>query len=210
MGYRRVFFSVVAALLLPLWCPAQTPPGSVKAVPQLTPEDHEQVVAYWTSETGWKSELRLRNDLVGQELTVTPAIRLPNGAETSLAAVTTKPQEVKSVDLDAAITAAAAPQLVRTYGSLVLRYRSIGYRNLYAALMVRNVGHPFAFHIDAAGESPGLQTGSREGVWWLPKDTTSDYLIVTNQGKDPTPEAPVVHLPRRHTPCRNPRWFFAA
>jgi len=33
------------------------------------------------------------------------------------------------------------------------------------------------------GELPDVQAGSREGIWWLPKDTTSDYLILTNQGK---------------------------
>jgi len=113
---------------------------------------------------------------------VTPVLRTAYGAETSLSAVTIKPQEVKSIDIEAAI-GTIAPQLVGTYGSLVLRYRSPGARSLYAALMVRNVGHPFAFHIDATGESQDLQPGSREGVWWLPKDTTADYLILTNQGK---------------------------
>ena len=28
-----------------------------------------------------------------------------------------------------------------------------------------------------------LQAGSREGIWWLPKETTRDYLILTNQGQ---------------------------
>jgi hypothetical protein len=95
-----------------------------------------------------------------------------------------KPQEVKSIDLNAAIFAAAAPQLVGTYGSLALRYSSPSERSLYAAEMVRETGHPIAFHIDATGPSEEVQVGSREGVWWLPKDTTSDYLILTNQGQN--------------------------
>jgi hypothetical protein len=41
-------------------------------------------------------------------------------------------------------------------------------------LTIRKVGHPVAFHIDAMWESQELQAASREGVWWLPKDTTSD------------------------------------
>jgi hypothetical protein len=53
--------------------------------------------------------------------------------------------------------------------------------------MVRNIGHPFAFHVDATVESQDYQAGSREGIWWLPKDTTSDYLILTNQGEDTIP-----------------------
>ena len=149
--------------------------------------DNEQFIVYWTSETGWMSELQLRNNLIGQDLTVTPSLRLADGNETALAPVTIKPQEVKSVDLNAAIFAAAAPQLLGTYGSVVLRYHSFDAGNLYAALMVHNIGHPFVFHIDAIGQTPFLEAGSREGVWWLPKETTTDYLVLTNQGNDSIP-----------------------
>src|SRR2546421_80627 len=111
--------------------------------------DQEQFISYWTTETGWKSELQLRNNVVGQDLTVTLVLRLPTGTETPLAPVTIKPQEVKSIDLDAAIAAAAAPQLVGTYGSVVLRYRSPYSATLYATMMIRKTGNPIAFHIDA-------------------------------------------------------------
>jgi hypothetical protein len=157
--------------------PSQPPPTLV---------DNEQVIAYWTTETGWKSELQLRNNKVAGDLTVTPALRLPDGSETVLVSVTIKPQEVTAIDLDAAI-GNTAPRLVGTYGSVVLRFHSSSRGNLYAALMVRNIGHPFAFHIDASGERQDYQTASREGVWWLPQETTSDYLIFTNQGQDVIP-----------------------
>jgi hypothetical protein len=134
-----------------------------------------------------KQALQLRNNAPGQDLVVTPALRLADGAETALDPVTIKSQEVKSIDLDTAIAAAAAPQLIGTYGSVVLRYRSPYAATLYAAMMVRRMGHAIAFHIDAIGESQDLQVGSREGIWWLPKDTTSDYLILTNQGKNILP-----------------------
>jgi hypothetical protein len=146
-----------------------------------------QVVAYWTTETGWNSELQLRNNALSQDLIVTPVLRLADGAETSLASVTVKPQEVKSIDIGAAIAATGAPQLLGTYGSVVLRYSSPSQQVLYAAMMVRRIGYPIAFHIDALGESLDSQTGSREGIWWLPKDSTSDYLILTNQGSNPIP-----------------------
>src|SRR6267142_2676803 len=56
--------------------------------------DNELIVAYWTTETGWKSELQLRNNLAGQDLVVTPVLRLAgDGAETALAPVTIKSQE---------------------------------------------------------------------------------------------------------------------
>jgi hypothetical protein len=175
--FRSLLLLCLAFLLVPLAASQQTPPR-----PPPAPADQEQIVPYWTTETGWTSELQLRNNRIGQELTVTPVLRTAYGAETALAPVTIKSEEVKSIDLDAAI-GTTAPQLVGTYGSLVLRYRSPGSRSLYASLMVRNIGHPFVFHIDATIETQDLQAGSREGIWWVPKDTTSDYLVLTNQGK---------------------------
>ncbi len=173
---RSLLLLCLALLLAPVAAPQQSP-----SRPPPAPVDQEQIVPYWTTETGWTSELQLRNNQVGLDLTVTPVLRTAYGAETTLAPATIKPQEVKSIDLDAAV-GTAAPQLVGTYGSLALRYRSPGSRSLYASVMVRNIGHPFVFHIDATVETQD-QAGSREGIWWLPKDTTSDYLILTNQGK---------------------------
>jgi hypothetical protein len=148
--------------------------------------DQEQFISYWTTETGWRTELQLRNNAVAQDLTVTPALRLPNGAETTLAAVTIKPQEVKSIDLDAAIPA-SAPQLIGTYGSVVLRYRSSHFSGLYAVAMIHGVGHSIAFHIDGMGEPSEFQAASREGIWWLPSGSARDYLILVNQGQDSLP-----------------------
>jgi hypothetical protein len=192
--FRSLFVSFVLLLVVPLAAqpaaaqqPKSSSPGTRRTAVPRPASDQEQFVAYWTSETGWSSELQLRNNTPGQNLTVTPVLRLANGEETSLAPVTVAPQEVKSVDVGAAIFAAGAPQLIGTYGSVVLRYRSPYAASLYAAMMIRKTGHAVAFHIDAIGESQEFQSGSREGVWWLPKDTTSDYLIVANQGKDPIP-----------------------
>jgi len=73
---------------------AQSPPVARKALPPRTlppAVSQEQFVAYWTSETGWSSELQLRNNAVGQDLAVTPVLRLPDGTETPLAPVTVKP-----------------------------------------------------------------------------------------------------------------------
>jgi|GEM_PF-1809314 len=155
-----------------------TPPAPPAAV------DQEQFISYWTTETGWQTELQLRNNAAAQDLTVTPALRLPSGAETTLAAVTIKPQEVKSIDLDAAIPA-SAPQLIGTYGSVVLRYSSSHFSGLYAVAMIHGVGHSIAFHIDGMGEPPEFQAASREGIWWLPSGSARDYLVLVNQGQDP-------------------------
>ena len=146
---------------------AQSSPPTHKAPPPPPPPPatpQQQFVSYWTSETGWTSELQLRNNAVKQDLTVTPVLRLATGAETSPAPVTIKSQEVKSVDIGAAISAASAPQLIGTYGSVALHYFSPSAGALYAAMMIRRTGHPVAFHIDATGESQEQQAGSREGI----------------------------------------------
>src|SRR6516225_5306280 len=194
LRFTRAFFYLV--VLLTLFTgqgiagqePTAPPSPSQWPIPaQPDAADREQFLPYWTSETGWNSELQLRNNAINEDLTVTPVLRLADGAETSLAPVTIKPQEVKSVDIDAAVAAASAPQFVGTFGSVVLRYRSPSLPVLYASLMIHRIGHPIAFHIDAVAESMEFQAGSREGIWWLPKDTTSDYLVLTNQGENPIP-----------------------
>lgn len=162
---------------------AQTPN---KNHPALKPVPQVQVVSYWTDEVGWHSELQLRNNLKGQDLSVTPVLRSPEGVEFTLPAQTVKPQEVLPVDIPLAIKT-YAPALIGRYGSLALKYTSLSQGNLYAALMVHDMGHPIAFHIDASAELDSTVSTTREGIWWLPRDTTSDYLVLTNQGNNVIP-----------------------
>jgi hypothetical protein len=122
--------------------------------------DHEQFLSYWTTEASWHSELQLKNNQIDRDLTVVPVLRKPDGAETSLPAVTIQPQEVQLVDIGA-----LAPQLRQTYGSVVLRYNASASRGLYAAVMIHDMGHPIAFHLDAVDAFPSTDPGSREGVW---------------------------------------------
>jgi hypothetical protein len=78
---RNCFLTIgLVVLLAPLAAPQQTP-----SRPPPAPADQEQIVPYWTTETGWMSELQLRNNQVGQDLTVTPVLRIPDGAKTPLA-----------------------------------------------------------------------------------------------------------------------------
>jgi hypothetical protein len=67
--------------------PSTPPQAHQRPTPPAPPDPvgQEQFVAYWTTETGWTSELQLRNNAVAQDLTVTPVLRLADGAETSLA-----------------------------------------------------------------------------------------------------------------------------
>ncbi|HXC42390.1 MAG TPA: hypothetical protein VNY51_02585 [Candidatus Dormibacteraeota bacterium] len=139
-------------------------------------EVFEQFIPYWTGEAGWRSELQLRNNTNG-DLTVTPAIRAASGAESPLPPITIKAQEVRSLDI-----VDTAPQFAGLYSSAVLRYNSSFSRAIYAAVMVRSIGHPIAFHLDALAEAPEFDGATREGIWWIPNGTASDYLVLTNQG----------------------------
>jgi hypothetical protein len=141
----------------------------------------EQYIVYWTAEPGWRTELQLRNNRVSADLTVTPALRTAGGTETELSPLTIRPGEVVSLDLSDALVK-AAPALIGSYGSVVLRYSSLAQRVLYAAAMVRMDGHPIAYHLDGSFRSDEPSAGSRSGIWWLPRNSVKDYLILTNYG----------------------------
>lgn len=187
---RRVvlFLGLLLVIFLPFQPSlAQSPPLTRKAPPPPPPppaRDQQQFISYWTTETGWRTELQLRNNQVGLTLTVTPVLRTADGTETPLPSVVVQPQEVKTIDLATAI-ANSAPQLIGSYGSAALRFRAPSLANLYAVSMVMGVGHSLAFHIDAAGEDLTQDVGSREGIWWLPNGAASDFLILVNHGQNP-------------------------
>lgn len=163
-----------------------TIPARPHDIPPLVATDHEQIIPYWSTESSWQSEIQLRNNLANGDLTVTPVLRTADGSQTALAPVVIKPQEIKIVDIGAAVTG-TAPQCVGAYGSVALRYHSPSAGNLFTMLMLHDVGHSIAFHIDSSSESPDVQTASREGIWWLPNETATDYLLLTNQGSEVLP-----------------------
>lgn len=151
-------------------------------LPQPPAVDQEQFLPYWTTEPGWQSEIQLRNNQQSADLTVTPVLRTTNGTETSLQPVTIKPREALITDIATAL-ASVAPNLIGSYGSVVLRYKAPTEMSLYSMAMIRGAGKPLALHIDSSSQLPSYQTGSREGIWWLPGGTIGEYLIVSNQGK---------------------------
>jgi len=86
--------------------------------PPPAPKPQEQFLVYWTTEPGWSTELLLRNNLESAQLTVTPALRTPDGIETALSAVTIESGEVLSLDLYEALMK-AVPRLAGAWGSAV-------------------------------------------------------------------------------------------
>jgi hypothetical protein len=180
---------VIAVLCASLQCFAQTSrtsesngretPESHRVQHASVPADFEQFAVYWTEEPGWHTDLQLRNNLAAKELVVTPALRSADGTEANLAPVTIQPGDVATVSLHQAM-AKAAPQFNATYGSVVLRYRAPVSKALNAVAMIHLEGHPIGFHVDAYLQPKEWTSGSREGIWWLPRETATDYLILTN------------------------------
>jgi hypothetical protein len=189
---RSLIIFSAALVLIPLaphlaQAQSQSSPPTHKPPPPPPPPpatDQQQFASYWTTETGWRTELQLRNNQVSQILTVTPVLRTSDGTETPLSPVIILPQEVKTIDVATAI-GNSARQLIGTYGSVALRYRTSGQAALYAVSMIMGVGHSIVFHIDATGEDQTENVGSREGIWWLPNGTADDYLVLANQGQNP-------------------------
>src|SRR5260370_22682949 len=68
--FRPLYLFLALLLVIPLvsqLAAAQSPPANRKAPPPPPPPpatDQEQFVSYWTAETGWMSELQLRNNAV--------------------------------------------------------------------------------------------------------------------------------------------------
>jgi hypothetical protein len=187
---RPIWTLLPTAVLLSLSLSAQTalqtapaPKTPTPSLPKLAAVPWEQYAVYWTAEPGWKTEIHLRNNLPSQNLTVTPILRTADGAESVLPAVTIGPNNLASVDLSAVIPSKPSP--LSEFGSLVLRYTAPVERALYAAVIVQLPGTPIEFHLDAFPKAPKAMTGGREGIWWLPRDSTKDWLVLTNTSDSP-------------------------
>ena len=162
----RFCVSLVSFVVLVLICIvsqcsfAQSLPTHKAPAPPILPaaEDQQQFISYWTTETGWRTELELRNNQVDQALAVTPVLRTSDGGEFPLSAVVVLPQEVKTLDVATAI-GNSAPQLIGAYGSLVLSYRAPSGTTLYAVAMIMGVGHSIASILMAAAK---MKPKSRE------------------------------------------------
>jgi hypothetical protein len=152
---------------------------SPKAKQKFASKSLEQFAVYWTDEAGWHSELQMRNNLAAQTLTVTPSLRSTDGTEVALPPVTIGINDVITLNVHDLLPK-SAPQMIGAYGSVVFRYQAPGPHALYAAVMVHDPGHAISFHLDAFPKAANYDVGSREGIWWLPNQSASDYLILTN------------------------------
>lgn len=127
----------------------------------------------------------MRNNLVAHELTITPVLRSATGQELLLAPVTIAPQHIVSLELRS--VAQANPKILDyfgSYGSATFRFDGLDGANLFAAAMVHREGQPFNFHFDADDAGTAIyRSGGIEGVWWLPAQSSTDYIILSNPSK---------------------------
>ncbi len=147
-----------------------------------TNPEHEQFVAYWTLEPGWHSEFQLRNNMLGKELTVKPFLRTSDGSEVALDPIVIPQDDVRMIDLRAAVKS-VAPQLVdatNSFGSVVFRYQSPSEGNLYASVMLQLDGNPISFHLDAMQSGNNSPLSNQDGIWWQPHDSMSQFLVLSN------------------------------
>lgn len=139
---------------------------------------------FWTLEPGWHTHFGVRNSLADKSVTVTPILRLSNGREIPLTARTIGPNQAIEVDVEQELTklAPGVVQKVGAYGSVAFKFSGTHTRNIYADSMVSMPGHPIAFHFDAVMQDTQFAAGSQESIWWLPRDSASEILVVSNNG----------------------------
>ena len=155
-------------------------------VPPRLASQHEQFVPYWTAESGWHTEIELRNNLQQLAMVVKTDLRLSDGTAFRLADVTIPANDVKVVELGQAL-ASAAPQLVGhegAFGSLVFRYNSFSTSNLYASAMIHLDGHPIEYHVDAFHVTATATTADYDGMWWAPQPSAKQFLVLGNYAKE--------------------------
>lgn len=126
--------------------------------------------------------MQLRNNLVAGSLTVTPVLRLIDGSEISLDPVTISSNSAVSIPVSQALLSRAPNLLTQpgTFGSVAFRYTALHARNLAAVSAVHMHGQPIGFHVDAFPVSHNTTAGSMEGIWWQPRPTVKDILVISN------------------------------
>jgi len=165
------------------------------------PQAQQIFLSYWTAEANWDTQIEIRNNVPWNSITVTPAVRTASGTEIALQPVTVAPEDVVSVDVRKALATAAPTLLDRpdSFGSVICRFSANSLDNIFGATIVQRIGSPIGFHFDERafyGQSPG---GTVESIWWLPRATASDYLILCNVGTQALTTAVVISDNAGHT-----------
>ena len=94
---------------------------------------------------------------------------------------------MKSISVRAAL-AAAAPDLLdksESFGSVAVQFSGASSQNIFAATIPHRIGSPIMFHFD--GDDSGIDSGitSTEGIWWLPRPSLTEYLVLSNPSSKP-------------------------
>ena len=151
------------------------------------PKSRQEVIApYWSLESGWKTSFEIRNNLPTEAMRVTPVLRTHSGEELRLPVIEVGSEQIRSVDLHSLLTENQARRLRNSpYGSVAFQFEGWGLRNIYASTMITMPGHPIGFHFDAIGHYARAESHEFSGVWWMPNETLTNYLLITNNSEEP-------------------------
>lgn len=174
---------VTSSLLTAQNPPNHRAPKIVASHPEWKASLQELFAPYWTLEPGWSTDLEVRNNVPWHDLHVIPVLRTHDGTEVALMPVDLKPEEVAPINLREAV-ASAKPELLDrmgSFGSVTFRFQGTAPGNGFAAAVVRRHGRPIEFHFD----SEGWGSTAVEGMWWLPTESSTTYLILSNPTSKP-------------------------
>src|SRR5581483_1020434 len=149
------------------------------------PKPQQVFVPYWTLEPGWNTTLEIRNNVAQREISVQPVLRTAAGVEVPLPVVSVSSDHVVSINLrEAAAAALGLINQLGSFGTVVYRFDGLDASNIFASAVVQAIGAPISFHFDSGG---GDETDVQrfEGVWWLPQQTSTGYLIIANASSSP-------------------------
>src|SRR5581483_4156962 len=172
-----------------LWAAAQTRPDPPKPRPpqpaKWEPKPQQVFVPYWTLEPGWNTTLEIRNNVTQRDISVQPVLRTAAGVEVPLPVLSVSSDHVVSINLrEAAAAALGLINQLGSFGTVVYRFDGLDASNIFASAVVQAIGAPISFHFDSDGGDEG-DVQRFEGVWWLPQQTSTGYLIIANASSAP-------------------------
>ncbi len=147
--------------------------------------------AFWRSDRGFDSYLRLKNILLNQPLTVTPVLYMADGYEVDLQPITLDPAGVASVNVrtalhDAGPTASAHSS---AYGIAGVKYHW-SWSAVIATVQNIDEVESITFHSSLAADAEAVHDPSApkadhliQDLWWAPGAQAAGFVAVENTGR---------------------------
>jgi hypothetical protein len=152
-------------------------------------QDFEASCALWRGDSGFRSTIRLSNQLLVNEINARVTLYMADGTPYELPGVRLAPGAVAAVDVNDALE--KAPDTVRShvsdYGSAAVRYQYDWQGVIYASMSVLNVPRSLEYtppctlrpvSANSAADKPQAQ--NLRGLWWRQFNSLDGFLAVAN------------------------------